>query len=130
MGSFFIPIIALLGTMIFSRTITERAMKYLSQEQKADLVDIFKSQRTTGLVAILIIIGLYFGIVSLELLSPMAYTTIYVVVVIVFIGFQGFQARKKLAEHNFPIEYQKAHTQSTIFRALGVVLFIILLVTS
>ena len=104
-------------------------MKHLSDDQKKQLTELFKSQRSTGMIAVLVIIGLYFAIVSLDLLSPMVYTAIYVFIVIVFIGIQGFQARKKLIHHDFPTEYVKAHTHSTVFRALGVVLFIILLIT-
>lgn len=130
MGDLILPLIALVGTMIFSRSITGKAMKFLSEDQKEKLTEMFKSQRKTGMIAVLAIIGLYFAIVSLELLTPAAYTSIYVAIVVIFIGIQGILARKKLKEKEFPEEFVKAHTHSTVFRALGVILFIVLLITN
>lgn len=129
MNNFILPIIALIGTMILSRSITEKAMRFLSDEQKEQLTEMYRSQRKVGMIAILVIVGLYFALMELQSVPTVTITIIYVALVIVFIGAQGVLANKKLKALEFPAEFVKAHIQSTVFRALGVVLFIVLLVT-
>ncbi|MAX81417.1 MAG: hypothetical protein CL843_14750 [Crocinitomicaceae bacterium] len=129
MGNFIIPLIALVGSMLFSRSINERGMKLLNDNEKGRLVDLFKDQRRYGMYAIVVIIGLYLVVVNFNLLPPLVYMSLYVVIIVGFIAFQGIQARKVLRKNDYPEEYIKAYTHSTIFRGMGVVLFVILLVT-
>lgn len=122
--SYPVGIISFLIAVIVSRILNEKAMKKLSQEDKARLIDSFSGMRAYGFIPVVLIIIIYFLIVEFTAIDGAVLHIGYIVLLLLFIiGMQSF-IYNKLTKLNFPKEYIKVFNVSRIIYFVGIGLLV------
>jgi hypothetical protein len=103
-----------------SRMIHERAMKPLSQELKAKLIDVFSGQRTVNMIlGVLIVLG-FFATTQMQLLDPEMSMYGFLAVLLSFLGYSAFRMNKTLIKENYPSEFRTQLLFSSLVKAMGI----------
>ena len=113
-------LVVFVSAYIIGRIINEGALRKLSVEQKAALLDSFSSYRIYSLVAVAVIFVGY--IFSLYFLSKYDYFTnaFFFALIICVTLYNTFFAYKKLYTLGLPPEYMKSFWLSSIIQYIGV----------
>jgi hypothetical protein len=127
MDNFMIAVILFIAIIFLSRIINERATKKLSQEKKAELIDLFSKSRIYSMGILIAIIIFYFASLKLQIVDPNVAVGVYFVLILTFLVITGYQSFNKLKGNNFPDSYIKSHLLSTTIKLLGFVLFVTLI---
>ncbi len=113
-------LIVFVSTYIISRIINEGALRKLSVEQKAGLLDSFSAYRIYSLIAVMAIFFAY--IFSIYFLSQYDYfvSTFFFALIICVMLYNTYFAYKKLYPLNLPSSYMKSFWLSSIIQYVGV----------
>lgn len=113
-------LIVFVSTYIISRIINEGALRKLSVEQKAALLDSFSAYRIYSLIAVMAIFFAY--IFSIYFLSQYDYfvSTFFFALIICVMLYNTYFAYKKLYPLNLPSGYMKSFWLSSIIQYVGV----------
>ena len=123
MDNYMIAFVLLLGLILMSRTINEKANKRLDQDKKAALIDLFSKSRIYTFGILISIIVLFFLSLRFNLIDPLITYIIYIVSIFVFIIITSYASYKKLKKNDFPDSYIKSYILSTSLRFIGLVIF-------
>ena len=127
MDDFMVGFIILIGTIIFSRYLSNKGNKHLEVEHKAKLVDLFgRSNMVSGIILLAGVVVYYF-VTSKNMMDPKLLTICFFGFLFVFMFVQARIAFKKLKQNDFPEEYIKLYIGSTAVRTFGMVAFIFVL---
>ncbi len=96
--AFFIAVIA-------SRAISGRALKHLSSDQKASLVDAFSGVRVYALIPLAVIMGAYFVLIQYPVMSLRMLTVLYLCAFAIYIGWSFWFTRRRLLKLDLPKPY-------------------------
>lgn len=110
-------------TIIASRIISERAMKELTIDEKAKLIDAFSGMRAYSLIPLSIIICGYFLIMRYTDINRVVLSVVYFSLIILFIIISNIYVYKKLSKLNFPATYLKTHVFSKLISFIGIGIF-------
>jgi uncharacterized membrane protein (UPF0136 family) len=120
-------LVVFVSAYIISRIVNEGALRKLSLEQKAALLDAFSAYRIYSLVAVMLIfVGYLFSLYFLSQYDHFINTFFFAMIICVMF-YNTFFAYKKLAPLNLPAGYMKSFWLSTIIQYIGV-LFLFLAV--
>ena len=111
MDGFALPFVVLLGGVVVSRVITERALRKLDAEEKAKLIDSFSFVRQFNLLGVVAIVLLgFYSLVLMQFLLP-----VYVVVL-------GAHSVVRLRSLDLPSEYTRPALagMAVMYGAIGV----------
>jgi hypothetical protein len=113
-------LIILVAAIIISRIIMEKALRPLSPDQKARLVDSFSGYRTWNLAAVLGLAVLYFA--GLRYLPQWQAVTslFFVIAFIVVTGIVSFLSWRKLKSLSLPDGYVKSYLISLGVQYVGI----------
>ena len=114
-------------TILISRILNERATKKLTQEKKAELIDLFSQNRIYGLIIIISILALYFLVIKMNFFEVHLAFGIYTGLIVLFLIVTTFLAFRKLRSNGFPIDYINSFLITTAIKFIGIVVFLLLL---
>ena len=124
-----IPFMLLMGLMlvifIASRRIQEKGIKFLSQEQKAGLVDMFSPLRAKYPMFILGLIVIFFANLYFHFVPEDIALSVYFFILLAFMGYAGYVSYRILLEHEYPAEYIRAFIWSTGLRIVALLCLIL-----
>jgi len=114
-------------TLIVSRILNERAIKELSADEKAKLVDAFSSMRAYNLIPLAIIVVGYLLAIKYTGLSHMLLSYTYFIFLIAYIVVSQVYVYRKLIRLNYPPSYLKKYTLSRVisFAGIGILFYIL-----
>lgn len=118
------PFLALLVAVFSSQLINEAAIKKLTQNQKADLIDGFAKNRIWSYALVIGLVGIYFLSLELNLASFFWIQTAYFFLIVLLMGIQSYLTYRKLVASEFPESYIKSYFLGVGIRFLGLILFI------
>ena len=118
-------IVLLMVAMLFSRIVSEKAIKKLNADQKALLMDQFSSQRIWSLAMVILILVGYFLALKTRVLEPMTMMTIYIVVLGVFMTVQIKSSLSKLQRIEIDNGYIRSYKISTGIHTVGIAIFFV-----
>lgn len=127
MDNFTISFLGLLGCILISRAINEKAIKKLDQDKKSTLIDLFSNGSSYRLGILIGIVVLYFLSLKFNLMKPTMTYIIYIVLLLIFMIISSYGAYKKLKENNFPDSYINSYLLSTTIRFMGLIVFFLLM---
>lgn len=122
-----IGFLIVLVILLVSRAMNEKALKNLTQEKKAELIDLFSKDRIYNLLALIFIIALFFANTKLNLIDSTLSFTIYMILLFAFMIITGFLAFKKLKANNYPDSYIRSFILTSSIRFVGLIVFFMLL---
>lgn len=113
--TFEIAFVVLLVTVVLGRIISEKALRSLSAEQKASLVDAFSRQRAYGLIPLVMLIAGYFALLNYATVSPRLISIAYWLALLAYLVWNFWFTRARLATLHLPPSFL---TQFGIARAV------------
>lgn len=113
--SFEFAMVVLLAAVVFSRILMGRALDHLSAEQKASLFDAFRGQRMYGLIPLVALLALYFGLLSYTSVSRSLVSGVYWAALVVYLAWSFWFTKRRMAALLLPQAYL---TQFAIARAV------------
>jgi len=120
-------LVVFISAYIISRIVNEGALRKLSVEQKAALLDSFSAYRIYSLIAVMaIFIGYLFAVYFFSQYDYFTNTFFFAMIICVMF-YNTFFAYKKLYQLNLPAGYMKSFWLSSIIQYIGV-LFLFLAV--
>ena len=125
--AFMFGFIMLMIAILISRIVSEKALKKLDADQRSLLIDQFSSQRIWSLGLIIVIVAGYFLALKTNTFQPLTMLALYLLVIAVFMLIQVKIALKKLHDVSIDRDYIRAYKLSTTIRAIGILLFFIIL---
>lgn len=127
MEKFMFAVVAMLVLILVSRWLNERAMKKLSVEEKARLIDLFSSQRVWNFGLIILMLVGYYTVIVMKLVEQELGLSIYFVVLLGFMIFSALRSRSLLINAGFDEAYQHSFLISTGLRLLSILVFLVVL---
>ena len=123
MDSFMLPFIVLMLSTFTARVINNHANKKLSQEKKAELIDIFSKSQTLTFGLIIGIVGVYFLIIEYHVFEPLISSFIYIGLLLVFFMYQIMSGYKRLNQHDYSRAFIQSYLIASSIRLLGILIF-------
>ncbi len=114
---------AALALLILSRWLNERALKQISADQKAALVDLFSGQRTWNYGLVLVLIIGYWLLVSTQVIDAFAASMAYLGFTLLLMSGSSLLTYRKLKAANMDEGYIKNYLISSGVRLLAIVVF-------
>lgn len=113
-------LIVFVSAYVISRIISEGALRKLSVEQKAALLDAFSAYRIYSLIAVLaIFVGYIFCVYFLARYDYFVNTFFFMLIICLML-YNTFFAYKKLYPLNLPAGYVKSFWLSSIIQYIGI----------
>jgi Flp pilus assembly protein TadB len=114
----------LMGSILLSRYVNDRAIQKLEQDKKAQLVDLFSSRRNYSTFILFGIVALFFAVIYFNWLDAFLTYVIYALSVIVYMVVNGYRSYQQLKQLQFPDFYIRAYLLSTSIRFASIVIFL------
>ena len=124
---FEVALVVFLGSVIASRIISRRGLKYLSTEQKGRLVDSFSGMQAYGLIPLAVLLIAYFAIQRFTLVPFEVLTAGYFALLSVWIAWNFCFTRKRMRTLDLPPNYLSAHRWAQVVQYAGLGIFLALL---
>lgn len=124
MDNSMIGMLFVLGVFLVIRVINERAIKTLSQDKKAELIDLFSKDRIYNLVIVILLIGLLFLNTKYKLVDSFLSLLLYSSSIMIFIVVVSFLAYRKLKKNQFPDSFLKSFILTSTFKTLALLFFL------
>ena len=121
MDPFLIAFLFIFVVFFISRSMNERALRRLTDEEKARLIDEFSSQRLWSFAHILLIVAGYYWLTILESVSITTAFAIYFFAIVLFMVLQYRRSLEKLRSIQISPEYIKTYQNSTLVKSLGLI---------
>lgn len=118
-----ISMLIMLGCIIISRFISEKAMKALSPEKKVELIDLFSGNRKKSLILVFVLVAVFFGLVKLNFIVLSYLTFIYAFLFLTILVVRLFSSYKKLIKYDFPSDFIKQFIIANSISFLGILIF-------
>ena len=112
--------IVLLVAIIASRMIHELGYRKLDSDAKLRLMDGFSKTRAFSMIPLLLLIGVYFYMMSQTDVNKPLLNTLYFGLLLLYIVVQSLLNQRKLSKLNMPADYRKSFTISQIISLVGV----------
>lgn len=122
-----ISFIILISSIFGARLIQDAAVKKLTQEKKAELIDLFAQDRIWTISIIFAAVVLFFLSLKFAWLPYFWTLVIYFTFLIAFATFSSAKTYNKLTSNNFPSSFAQNLVLSSLVRLAGMILFISLL---
>ncbi len=122
---------ALMGLLVFifaSRYLSEVATQKLPSDKKAELIDLFSGGRTLRFGLLILIIGLYFFVVSNRVIPLEIAWISYTVIILLYWITNVYWDYTKLKSHEFPFPFVRSYLLSSGLRLAGILLFLGILI--
>ena len=116
-------IIALFLSVIISRIINEKGYRSLTSEEKVCLMDGFSKSRAYSMIPMLVLIGVYYLLMSRTSLDKGILTLSYFCLLVAYVIVRIVFNHKKLLKINMPKVYLRYFTIAQIVSVLGVAWF-------
>ncbi|MEO9595331.1 hypothetical protein [Rhodopirellula bahusiensis] len=116
--------IALLGSMVVSRFITERSFRELDPEQKLRLMDGFSSTRMYSMIPFFLLIAGFWLLMTQTDVDRQTVTAMYFVLLIIIVVLKTVFNQRKLRSLEMPAEYQRKYMVAQAVSLTGVAWFI------
>lgn len=100
-------IIVLLVTIVLSRILNERALRELSAEEKVRLIDGFASARAYSLIPLVVLVGVYWLLLTKTKLDPQLVSVLYFGLIFAWIMVRTYLNQRKLRELEMPANYRQ-----------------------
>jgi uncharacterized membrane protein YoaK (UPF0700 family) len=114
-----VTLIVFVVAMLLSRYINSTAIKKLSMEKKAELLDGFSGFSVWSILPLLVIIGIFYFATDYIENNHLFYLSIFLVVAGIYvIGIQVY-IYKKLRKMDYPMSYIKQYILSVLVRFIG-----------
>ena len=110
--------------VIASRIINERGYRKLDSDAKLRLMDGFSKTRAFSMIPLLLLIGVYYYMMTQTDVSKPLLNTAYFGLLILFVVVQSIINQKKLTQLDMPAGYRRSFTISQIVSFVGVAWFI------
>ncbi|NQZ45438.1 MAG: hypothetical protein HRT65_14120 [Flavobacteriaceae bacterium] len=123
MDNFFLSFLVFFGFIFVARLLSDRATKKLSDQKKAELIDLFSNSSKWSYGIVLLILAAYFLVLRYELFDSGGATIAYVGALLVFVVVSARKSHKKLRAHGFPEAFNASYLISTIIRFVGILVF-------
>lgn len=121
---------AFLASVFGARFISENAFKLLDQEQKAGLIDHLAPIRKKTLLAVVIIVALFFVLSKYSGLPTDKLFFIYFGLLLILMLSTTMITKNILKQKGFPKDYIKQYMLSTAVRYFGIGVFLIVMLMS
>lgn len=125
MLTFQIYFVAFFVAVIASRVISDRALKNLSSDQKAALVDAFAGMRMYSLIPFVVIMVAYFVLIQHPVMSIQALTVFYLGTFVIYIAWSYWFSRRRLLKLDLPKAYMTHVGIARIVRFVGFALLLV-----
>jgi len=113
-----ITIVIFVVTILLSRYINSKAIKKLSMEKKAELIDTFSGFSVWSIVPLLVIIGgFYFAVDYMG--NYLLYLALLLLVSVIYVVALQVYIYKKLKNMDYPMSYIKQYILSVVVRFVG-----------
>ena len=115
-----ITLFIFIGLILLGRYINAQAIKKLSVEKKAELLDTFSTFGIFSIIPLLVIIGLTYWIA--DNFNNHSFTYLYLAAILIILYIIGIQIYiyRKLIKLNYPISYIRHYILSVCIRFLAV----------
>jgi len=114
----------LLCTIVLSRLLSERALRRLSQDQKASLLDAFSGLRAYSAIPVVVLVVAFLGLGRSGIVPVRPLFTGYGVAVLAYLAGMFWYTRRKLATLELPQEYLQQFWIARSLSLVGVVVFL------
>lgn len=116
--------VVLLAAVVAGRILSERALKHLSTEQKAMLLDAFRGQRAYGLIPLAVLLGGYFVLLRFTVISSALLSPGYWLGLLAYLAWNFWFTRSLLASLRLPKSYLTQFNVAQVIQygGLGVLL--------
>lgn len=118
-----ISMLILLACILVSRFLSEKAMKDLSPEKKAALIDLFSTNRKRSLILVFALVALFFGFIKLNFIALSYLTITYAFLFLTILSIRMYFTYYKLVKNEFPSDFIKNFILSNSISILGIVVF-------
>ncbi|MFA0962895.1 hypothetical protein AB9P05_13915 [Roseivirga sp. BDSF3-8] len=125
MDTLYIGFFIILAGVILARMVYNNALKSLSADKKAELVDMYGGRNVRSLIFIGVFLLLYFLTSRYELVDPFIAFPIFIIVMLAFIVRNGLAVRNKLKQSGFPNAFIKGYLLSFTIRIVSLLVFMI-----
>lgn len=115
--------IALLLAFLVGRIANERGLHYLNDKEKVRLLDGFSKARSYGTLPVLVLVAIYFLLLSQTHLSRSVLTICYFVFLIGIIVARTILSHKKFKMLEIPTSYQKCFLIGQLISLAGLAWF-------
>jgi hypothetical protein len=122
-NSYIISMLILLACVLISRMISDKAIKNLDADRKAELVDFFTGNRKKYMILVFAMVVIFFGILKFNLLEINVLTFVYALIFLIILFFRLFNTYKKLNQSNFPKDFIKNFLIANSISVLGIIIF-------
>lgn len=117
--------IILLVSVVISRIITAKALKSLSTEKKADMIDKFSSFSAYGMIPIVIIICVYLLLSRYTAIDPNTMMWVYFGILLLLITITQIYTFKKLKEMDLDSGYMRRYITAKVISTSGFAVFML-----
>jgi hypothetical protein len=118
-----ISMLILLVCVLISRMISDKAIKNLDADKKAELVDFFTGNRKKYMILVFAMVVIFFGILKFNLLEINVLTFVYALIFLIILFSRLFSTYKKLNQSNFPKDFIKNFLIANSISVLGIIIF-------
>ncbi len=123
LDNYIISMLILLACVLISRMISDKAIKNLDADKKAELVDFFTGSRKKYMILVFAMVVIFFGILKFNLLEINLLTFVYALIFLIILFIRLFNSYKKLIQSNFPTEFIKNFLIANSINVLGIIIF-------
>jgi hypothetical protein len=121
--NFEVAFILFLVAVVASRIISRQALKALNSDQKASLMDAFSGIQAHGLIPLIALLALYFGLIQFTSMPATTITVSYFLLLFVYIIWGYWFTRKRLVSLALPQEYMAKFGIARAIQYVGLGIF-------
>jgi hypothetical protein len=123
LDNYIISMLILLACVLISRMISDKAIKNLDADKKAELVDFFTGDRKKYMILVFAMVVIFFGILKFNLPAINVLTFVYAFIFLMILFYRLFSTYKKLNQSNFPKDFIKNFLIANSISVLGIIIF-------
>jgi len=123
LDNYIISMLILLACVLISRMISDKAIKNLDADKKAELVDSFTGNRKKYMILVFAMVVIFFGILKFNLLEINVLTFVCALIFLMILFVRLFSIYKKLNQSNFPKDFIKNFLIANSISVLGIIIF-------
>ncbi|MFT7591375.1 MAG: hypothetical protein ACI9UJ_001298 [bacterium] len=116
---FMLLMLLMLAIFLASRRIQEKGITFLSQEQKAGLIDLFKPLRSKYPMFVIGLVVVFFANLYFHFVAEELALSVYFFILLAFMIYAGYVSYKILMANAYPSEYIRAFILSTTLRIVA-----------
>lgn len=104
---------------LFARNIIEKAMAKLDQDKKVLMIDLFRSDRMVNVAAIAGLVFTFFCLIYFKVFPESVSIYLFLGLVVIYLFLTTRRTQLKLIRHDFPQDFIRSITISSVIRFLG-----------